>query len=311
MLELRSVTPDDYPAFAALLVAAQPEWPVTADDLRRFASEAGPADVSGWFLALENGETVGAVRFDTPRMRPVPGEFDVRVAAPPERRGLEGALYERLLGELAPLGPRVLRARVREDSHLYPFYLERGFSETERMWQSTLDLETFDPAPFAWAPERSAAGVAVRTLAQLRGGEDWERRHYALMIELLSDVPWGEPFIPWPFELWRERLYVNERLLPEGYFFAVAGEELVGVSELWGSSRPGTLHTGLTGVRSAWRRRGVAQTLKLRAAAYAREQGYRFLSTSNHTGNRPMLSINEAMGFAKEPATVSLRKELP
>ncbi|ADH61993.1 hypothetical protein Mesil_0045 [Allomeiothermus silvanus DSM 9946] len=38
--------------------------------------------------------------------------------------------------------------------------------------------------------------------------------------------------------------------------------------------------------------------------------GVRYLRTNNHSVNRPMLAINEAMGFVKEPAFVTLIQEI-
>ena len=44
--------------------------------------------------------------------------------------------------------------------------------------------------------------------------------------------------------------------------------------------------------------------------AFARARGYREIPTRNNTRNRPMLRINEAMGFAKQPAWVVSQKLL-
>ena len=86
--------------------------------------------------------------------------------------------------------------------------------------------------------------------------------------------------------------------------------EWVGLTELYqpALAMPGTLRQGLTGVRRAWRGKGVAWALKLAAAARAKEQGWQRILTGNHVNNREMLGINEAMGFVKQPARVILKR---
>ncbi len=53
----------------------------------------------------------------------------------------------------------------------------------------------------------------------------------------------------------------EEATIPEGSFVALAGDEIVGYS---GSCRrhDGVVEDGLTVVRRAWRRRGIAEALK-------------------------------------------------
>src|SRR5262249_28262313 len=65
-----------------------------------------------------------------------------------------------------------------------------------------------------------------------------------------------------------------------------------------------------TGVLREYRRRGIAMALKLRAILYAKSAGYSRIKTWNEQGNRPMLSINEALGFIKQPAWIAFAKKL-
>ena len=50
--------------------------------------------------------------------------------------------------------------------------------------------------------------------------------------------------------------------------------------------------------------------LKLKTVEYARAHGKRQIRPWNDTLNRPMLRINEAMGFQKEPAEIAFLKDL-
>ncbi|MDV6375314.1 GNAT family N-acetyltransferase [Deinococcus arenicola] len=181
------------------------------------------------------------------------------------------------------------------------------------MWQSTLDLRTLDFARFTETEARvSAWGVTIRPLSELGGfDEAQQRRLYTLVAALLNDVPSTTPVSVWPFAVWQQR--VLDRLNPEGLFIAVAPNgDWVGLSELYLpiATRPGTLHNGLTGVLQPWRGHGVALALKLAAARAALERGFTHSRTGNHSSNRPMLAVNDRLGFVREGARVTLRREL-
>lgn len=100
---------------------------------------------------------------------------------------------------------------------------------------------------------------------------------------------------------------------PEGVFVAVAPDGgWVGLSELHLpiATRPGTLHNGLTGVLPEWRGHGVALALKLAAARAALERGFTHSRTGNHSVNRPMLAVNGRLGFVREGARITLRRDV-
>ena len=267
-----------------------------------------------WAARVEGDPTLRPVRATTRQcpQRPGQGRLEVHCRVLPEWGQLTQELWSFLMDRIRPLNPSVLLTRGREDWPEVLFYLRQGFVEEDRMWASTLDVFNFDPAPFLPQTSRAlSSGISIRSLAERPYQDgDYRRRHYELLCQLLQDVPAAEPFVPWAFDLWVKRTFESPNFLPEGYFIAIDGEREVGISQLWASSRPQTLQTGLTGVLKEYRRRGIALLLKLRAAQFAKEKGFRFIRTNNHLANRPMLSINEAMGFVKEPAYVHLRKDL-
>jgi predicted GNAT superfamily acetyltransferase len=73
---------------------------------------------------------------------------------------------------------------------------------------------------------------------------------------------------------------------------------------------PGVIYQHLTAVLRDERGKGIAMALKLRTIEYARTQGLRELRTWNASINRPMLAINEALGFVKQPAWITFGKDL-
>lgn len=89
---------------------------------------------------------------------------------------------------------------------------------------------------------------------------------------------------------------------------AVHNGAYVGLSYLWRSMGNNNLENGATGVRRAYRRRGIAMALKIRNIRWAMERGYPRIKTWNAAHNRSMLGINEALGFLKQPAWIEYRK---
>jgi GNAT superfamily N-acetyltransferase len=75
-------------------------------------------------------------------------------------------------------------------------------------------------------------------------------------------------------------------------------------------AEPGIIYQGLTGVLRDYRGRGIAMALKVRTVRYARANGYREIRTWNDVRNRKMLRINDALGFAKQPASINYVKTL-
>ncbi|WP_235514257.1 GNAT family N-acetyltransferase [Deinococcus sp. Leaf326] len=311
-LRLHSVTAADHRRLAAFLSVCHPEQPVTAEDLDRLAQGRMPGEVHAATLLLRGDALVGLAETGTPRMDGHPGWLEVTVRAADPALG--AALLELAEAQARAHTPHTLVTRVHEDWWERGLYEAHAYAEHDRMWPSTLDLTTVDFGRFAAYEERTrAAGITVRPLSSLGAfDEAAQRRLYTLMAALLRDVPSATPVSVWPFETWQRRV-VPHLHHPEGLFIAIAPDgQWVGLSELHTpyAAHPGTVRNGLTGVLGAWRGHGVAFSLKLAAARAARERGFTHARTGNHSANAPMLGINAALGFVREPATVTLIKTL-
>ena len=308
MSVLRPFAETNYPAFTALYNRCRPEAPESKASIRAF-DDAYVDDELLNLVAFEGDKLVGAVWAH----RDQAGERQVQLDMLAEPiMPLAEALYRVALEKLGPYHPSALIVRVRENwTEWRDFYGDKGFAELERMWESRLELATFVPERFEKLLARVAdSGITVSTLADLPDTTATQRRLYKTITELLGDVPFHEPLNIWPFEVWQKRFWRNPARRPESFFLAFDGEAITGVSELRASSRSNCLSTGLTGVKRTHRRQGVALALKVRAAQYAQAAGFEVISTQNHTTNRAMLSINEALGFVKEPAWLRLKKTL-
>jgi len=307
----RPFQPEDYAALADLLTRLRPAEPVSEEHLRRFDAERIATEHHARTLAWNGTRLAGLVETERSRSFTRPGWYGLHVhAADPE---LRAPLLERGLNALRPFSPTTLHTTLSERAAGYGWLTGLGWREHERMWISRLDLTTFKPEAFAERRARArAAGITVLPLRDLGwdGSEAMQRRLYGLTIDLLSDVPSTDPVVPWPFEVWRSRILEHPDFTPDGPLIAVQQGEWVGLTELYRPQHEvaGQLQQGLTGVRRGWRGQGVAWALKLTAAERARAQGWRSVSTGNHTVNREMLGINAAMGFVRGPARVVLTR---
>ncbi|MFZ5815496.1 MAG: GNAT family N-acetyltransferase [Bacillota bacterium] len=300
---LRPVQPDDYPALARTADAAFPGVVHSAAELMEEDQPQPPARAVRWVAELE-GEVVGTVSYFQVPARYHPRKFWMDAWVRPDRqgRGLGSALLEHLLAELRPHAPQVLRSFTREDlGHSLRFLERRGFVEAKRTWESWLDLTQFDPAPFAGVVEAvRAEGIAILPLSALRDRPGWTERLLDLYNTIQADVPDIDPATP----ISREQLEADLQsasFLPDGYFIALDGDRWVGLGSLFKESEEGLLYNGVTGVRREYRGRRIALALKLTGIAWARGQGARRMKTHNASTNRPMLAINDRLGYVRQP----------
>jgi GNAT superfamily N-acetyltransferase len=309
---IRPFTRDDYPALIHVRNAALPEYPGTVEEMRYHDQHRDPKCEFRRWVAEQDGRIVAAGMYSQSPWMYHPRKFEVYVTVHPDFqcRGIGSALYDQVMGALAPLDPLSVRSHAREDmARSVRFLQKRGFVEDMREWESRLDVPAFDPAPFAGAEDRvRGEGIAIKTFKELEADPERDRKLYELETELSKDVPHPDEQTPVSYEHYVESVLRSPNLLPEGIFVAVGGGEYVGMSALWRRQADNDLDTGLTGVRRPYRRRGIALAMKLRAIAYARAHGHPVIRTENETGNRGMLSINERLGFVKQPAWVSFVK---
>jgi GNAT superfamily N-acetyltransferase len=295
--------------YVALWNATHPKRPTTVAEQQFNDSSRDAAAQYVRFWVWENGKRVAAYHLRTPISSPLEGELVLGFMVPKPEHAK--AIFDHALHSAKSLGATRLRIHCEEDLWRFGFLCEQGCTEVERMWESILQLENinFDVLLPKTAQAKQTRLEVISLKTQLEN-PDFIRRYYQAIIEILADVPSVTPFVPWDFETWKKRALYHPNFLPEAEFIGTIDGEIVGVSQLFGSSQAGVLATGLTGVRRAFRGLGVAVALKLAAAGYAKSHGYSSIKTMNHTVNRPMLSINEAMGFVKQPATVKLQKLL-
>jgi len=317
-MTVRPFTSSDYAAYVAVANASYPDYARTLEETKH---DDGTWDDAKYFkarlIAEERGRVVGIADLRHERWAFVSDKYWLDVAVDPahRRRGHGSALYEAALAIARARAAAALNAGTKESMADGVRFLEgRGFREVKRDWESRLQVKGFDFSPFATADERVAReGIRITTLAEQMAGEAGAlRRTYELARMCSQDVPSVDPPTMLPFETWRSLVLEGPGALPDAYFLAVHRDgRYVGLSNMSRSTaNPSFLWHQLTGVLRDARGKGIAMALKLRTVRYAQEHGADHIKTWNDSHNRPMLAINEALGFEKQPVWIAYQKDL-
>ncbi|HET7771697.1 MAG TPA: GNAT family N-acetyltransferase, partial [Chloroflexota bacterium] len=167
---------------------------------------------------------------------------------------------------------------------------------------SVLDLAAFDPASFGEQLAAVArAGFRLASLAELGDTPEHRRRLYELNVETARDIP-GSSGQTEPFEEYARGYFERESYRPDGQWLALdeAGQ-WAGLSLLaWDPQRRTVLHE-MTGVRRAYRGRGLALPMKVMALTCAQTWSATHALTHNDSLNAPMLAVNHRLGYQRRP----------
>jgi GNAT superfamily N-acetyltransferase len=297
--ELREVHEDELDRWVATMRAAADETDTAEGylDWRRQARE------TVWLLATEGGDNdVGAALGIGGWHEPAGvARGDVRTVEPARGNGVGSALLEALAGWARGLGYAELMGPIKETDDLsLAWAARRGFAEVGRNSRLVLDLTAID-APAVSAPD----GIEIVTWAER---PELAAGMYEVAREAYPDVPGEEDAELASFEEWLSMDMQGAGDRPEATFVALAGDEVVAYAKLALSlTRPTVALHDMTGVRRAWRGRGIANALKAAEIAWAKAARYERLETQNEERNEPIRRLNERYGYVVTPGSVTVR----
>ena len=315
---VRPATPADYPALVAIGKASYPDYGDTVEEWRHWDETW---DHSKYFklrlVAEDEGRPVGYGQVNHMRWAFIPTKYRIDITVSPDQRGRGHgtALYDDLVAAVLERGAKTLGSAAKESMRDgVRFLTKRGYREVKRDWESRLFVKGFDFERFASADERVAKqGIRITTLAdEMQRDESAVQKAFELNEDCRKDIPSVDPPTAHTLEEFRREDIDAPNALLDAFYLAIDKDgRYLGVSNMFRSlDDPTFLWQGITGVRREARGRGIAMALKLRTVRYAIDKGIEHIKTWNDVGNRPMLSINEAMGFAKQPAWISYEKDL-
>jgi GNAT superfamily N-acetyltransferase len=299
--EIREVDEDELDRWVAAMRTGLDE----ADTAEGYLDWKRQARETVWLLATGDGVDVGGAigigGWHTPEGV---ARGEVRVASATRGRGVGSALLAELSAWARRLRYTELMGPVKEvDTESLAWTEKRGFTEVGRNSILALDLRTVE-APSVILPD----GIELVTWAER---PDAAAGMYEVAREAYPDIPGEEEAEIEPFEQWLSMDMQGAGDRPEATFVAFAGDEVVAYAKLALSrARPPVAMHDITGVKRAWRGRGIAGALKAAEIAWAKENGFERLETQNEERNEPIRRLNQRHGYVVEPGTVTVRGPL-
>jgi GNAT superfamily N-acetyltransferase len=219
------------------------------------------------------------------------------------RRGIGTALYAAISAWAASEGATLVQFRADEaDPAGIEFALRRGFREISREIKAILELDGIDPP--AVEPPDGVEIVPWSERPELAPGL------YEVYAEATPDIPGNDEAVE-PYEDWLTLHMQGPGDRADATFVAVAGDEVAGFAKLsLTAAQPETAYHDLTGVKRAWRGRGIASALKAAQISWAKRAGYKRLATNNEERNAPIRHLNERYGYRPGPALILFRGPL-
>ncbi|MEZ4630190.1 MAG: GNAT family N-acetyltransferase [Deinococcales bacterium] len=311
-LVIRAFSQEDYPAFLALSNGIYRHQQQSQLELEKNDDNYQGDYVLRRFSAYQEDKFVGAFEFRhlLGMFHPQKFHLSLMVGEIHRQQGIGTKLYEAALKELRSFNPISLRVQVaEEDSSSLNFAQNRDFSITKKDFLSYLELKTFEITPFLPLIHKvEAQSIQLKSLADLGDHEGIRRQYHHLWSQVRLDVPRSEPASPISYEDFVRFVYSDMGYLSQGTWVAIQEGTWLGLSQFFLRDRDGDLDMGLTGVLASARNKGIASALKLKGIMTAKAIEAKRIYTDNDSRNQPMLSINDKLGFVRQPAWVSMTK---
>jgi RimJ/RimL family protein N-acetyltransferase len=167
---------------------------------------------------------------------------------------------------------------------------------SDRWVKLELDVNNFDAARFDTYVKRSReSGICLTTLAELGDTPRHRRTLYELNKDCSADIPGRGEFHT--FDEYLERRIEVPSYDPRGLVIAVDGDTWCGLAATSDRRASGFVFNEMTGVRTAYRGRGLSIAMKTFGIGFAGLCGVDKIRTVHHPDNKGAIAMNRRLGY--------------
>ena len=245
----------DAPRASALFQATFADGLNTVAGIRYRMTSALPADRMAYWKAEQDGELIGWAYAGLNTFAPTDtaGFAGIVVGSADRRKGVGAALWDVVSAHIDAIGVRRLVAHSEADSDSMSFPRARGFALTAT--QTSLAV---DPRTIA-RPASLPPGVELRPFSSF---VDDPQPVYEADRESILDEPGADDFSGVTFETWLRHHWEHPDSDRELGLVALVDGEIAGMTFLMTDRERGRAVNGGTGVRRAFRGRGLGLLMK-------------------------------------------------
>lgn len=313
MLTIRLANPDtDYERLAQLLNAASGEE-VTAQNIRTFDENRSDEDIQLRYAAFLDDSIIGYGVIYKPKTAKIERYFIwLTIDKAYRRQGYGTQFYDFLRDKVAEYNPSELSSDCKDDDVAYLRFAEKhGFSIRRHLFDTQLDLATFDASQWQYAIDKvTAQGIRFTTLADEGNTDEAQRKLFELNKATAEDNPSSDGTYDMTLETFQTKIVNADWFRANGQHLAMDGERYVGLGAIGFSDDMSQAFNAFTGVDADYRGRGIALALKVIGIKYAQANGAKMIITDNDSANEPMLHINFKVGYVRRPGTYLLINRL-
>ena len=257
-------------------------------------------------VAYRDSRPVGSLRFFHNQFHYHPRIYTVAFsdfAAGADTVSVARRLYDRLIQELQPHKPLLLRTGADENDTFYAALRALGFRDYRRVYSPVLAVAAFDLELLKdTEAEFSALGYEIVRLSDLTWSEI-EAELYALHVEVYRDTSTVVPATPEQLSQseWLGATVKADAVIPEAFFIAVKNGEFVGFGNLFRGDNAKELETGTFGTKRSHRHhhKEIMLAIKAREIAYAKTHGYNTIRAEIDAENPWILQICAELPFVQ------------